>query len=70
MRTRADQLRSDIAFALMRLKIQGRKGVLTEAQRYEIADLVVKRLRQYGDPWRLGEPLPEPLLTPSWDWKD
>jgi hypothetical protein len=53
----------------MRLKIQGRKGALTETQRYEIADLVVKRLRQYGDPWRLGEPVPEPPLTPSWDWK-
>lgn len=58
LRTRADQLRLAIAFALIRLKIHGRKGVLTDADRSAIAEHVVTQLRQYGDPWRLDEELP------------
>lgn len=58
MRTKADQLRHSIAFALGRPKIQGRKGVLSEQDRYAIADEVVARLREHGDHWRLDEELP------------
>jgi hypothetical protein len=49
MRTKADQLRLAIAYALRDLKIQGRKGVLTEVDRYAIADAVIIRLTQSGD---------------------
>ena len=68
-RTRADQLRYALLFALGRVKVQGRKGVITQEQRDEIADQVIRQLGQHGDLWRLGEPVPEPPLTPSWDWK-
>jgi hypothetical protein len=31
---------------------------LSEEERYQIADDVVQRLQQHGDPWRLSEELP------------
>jgi len=34
--------------------------VLTEEERYRVANDVVDRLRQHGDPWRLSEDLPPP----------
>jgi hypothetical protein len=58
MRTKADQLRLAIAYALRDLKIQGRKGVLTEVDRYAIADAVIIRLTQSGDCWNLREEIP------------
>jgi hypothetical protein len=51
MRTKADQLR-------LALKIQGRKGVLSETDRYAIADAVITRLTEAGDRWNLGEEIP------------
>jgi hypothetical protein len=68
--TRAEHLRYSLLFVLGRLKIQGRKGVLTDTDRQQIADGVIRQLLQYGDPWRLEEPMPEPPLAPSRNWKD
>ena len=59
-RTRGELLRFAVAFALRKLKIHGRKGVMTEEQRYDAGDLVVAELQRYGDPWRLKEVLPDP----------
>lgn len=54
--TRADKLRSSVAYAFFKLKIPDRKGrLLTEAERYAVADQVVVLLRLYGDQWRLDE---------------
>jgi hypothetical protein len=58
LRTKADQLRLAIAYALRDLKIHGRKGVLSEADRYAIADAVITRLTQCGDRWNLQEEIP------------
>jgi hypothetical protein len=58
MRTKADQLRLAIAYALRDLKIQGRKGALTEADRYAIADAAITRLTECGDRWNLDEEIP------------
>jgi hypothetical protein len=54
-------LRFAIAFALMRARklVRGLPQGLTEDERYLVADDVVQRLQQQGDPWRLSEELPE-----------
>ena len=62
--TRGEMLRFAVAFALRTLKIHGRKGVMTEQQRYEAGDLVVAQLKRHGDPWRLDETMPENLPGP------
>ena len=64
---RGEMLRFAVAFALRRLKIHGRKGAMTEAQRYEAGDLVVRELKQYGDPWKLDEDIPERSSGPRWE---
>jgi hypothetical protein len=38
----------------------GLREELTEKERYRVADDVVHRLKQNGDPWRLSEDLPPP----------
>jgi hypothetical protein len=55
--TRGDLLRYAIAFALMRARkiVRGLKEGLTEDERYAVADQVVSRLKQHGDPWELSE---------------
>jgi len=60
MRTRGDMLRYAIAFALMRARklVRGLKQGLSEDERYLIADDVVHRLQQHGDPWELSRELP------------
>jgi hypothetical protein len=60
MRTRGDMLRFAIAFALTRARklVRGLRQGLSEDERFLIADDVVERLRQHGDPWRLSEELP------------
>jgi len=60
MRTRGDMLRFAIAFALRgaRKLVRGLRQTLSEEERYRVADDVVQRLRQHGDPWRLSEDLP------------
>ncbi len=58
MKTKADQLRLAIAYALIDLKIHCRKGALSEADRAAIADHVVANLRKHGDQWKLDEPIP------------
>ncbi len=62
MRTRGDLLRFMIAFALMRARklVRGLRQGLSEEERYLVADDVVQRLQQHGDPWRLSEDLPPP----------
>jgi hypothetical protein len=49
-----------IAFALRgaRKLVRGLRQELTEEERYRVADEVVHRLKQHGDPWRLSEELP------------
>ena len=64
---RGEMLRFAVAFALRKLKIHGRKGAMTEAQRYEAGDLVVRELKQYGDPWKLDDDVPEHSPGPRWE---
>jgi hypothetical protein len=60
MRTHADQLRFAIAFALLKASkvVRGLRRGLTEDERYAVADAVVWRLQDHGDPWQLSEELP------------
>jgi len=60
MRTRGDMLRFAVAFALMgaRKLVRGLRQGLSEEERYRVADDVVHRLQQHGDPWRLSDDLP------------
>ncbi len=63
MRPRAANLMSfAIAFALRgaRKLVRGLREDLTEEERYRVANDVVHRLKQHGDPWRLSEDLPPP----------
>jgi len=62
MRTRADLLRFAVAFALRgaRKLVRGLRQGLSEEERYRVADDVVHRLQQHGDPWRLADDLPPP----------
>ncbi len=62
MRTRGDLLRFMIAFALMRARklVRGLRQGLSEEERYHVANDVVQRLQQHGDPWCLSEDLPPP----------
>ena len=61
MRTRGDMLRFAIAFALTRARklVRGLRQGLSEDERYLVADDVVRRLQERGDPWRLSEEMPE-----------
>ncbi len=61
MKTRGDLLSFVIAFALRRASklVRGLRQGLSEDERYRVADDVVDRLQQHGDPWRLSEPLPD-----------
>ena len=61
-RTRGDMLSSAVAFALggARKLVRGLREELTEEERYRVADDIVVRLKQHGDPWRLSEELPPP----------
>ena len=63
MRTRGDLLRFAIAFALRgaRKLVRGLRQGLSEEERFRVADDVVLRLQEHGDPWRLSEDLP-PLI--------
>jgi hypothetical protein len=49
-----------IAFALggARKLVRGFRKELTEEERYRVANDVVDRLKQHGNPWRLSEDLP------------
>jgi hypothetical protein len=60
MPTRGDMLRFAIAFALMgaRKLVRGLRHGLAEKERYRVADDVVCRLKQHGDPWRPSDDLP------------
>jgi hypothetical protein len=62
MRTRGEMLSFAIAFALRgaRKLIRGLRQELTEEERYRVANDVVARLEQHGNPWRLSEDLPPP----------
>jgi hypothetical protein len=55
MRTRGDMLSFAIAFALRgaRKLVRGLRQELTEEELYRVANDVVDRLKQHGDPWRL-----------------
>jgi hypothetical protein len=48
-----------IAFALQgaRKLVHGLRQGLSEGERYLVAEDVVRRLHQHGDPWRLSEDL-------------
>ncbi len=54
-------LRFAIAFALRGASklVRGLQQGLSEDERYRVAEGVVDRLQQHGDPWRLSEPLPD-----------
>ena len=53
-------LRFAVAFALRgaRKLVRGLRQGLSEEERYRVADDVVARLQQHGDPWRLSDELP------------
>ena len=55
--TRGDVLRYAIAFALRRARkiVRGLQEVLTEDERYAVAEHVVSQLKEHGDPWQLSE---------------
>jgi hypothetical protein len=38
--------------------VRGLRQGLSEEERYRVADDVVHRLKQHGDPWRLSDDLP------------
>jgi hypothetical protein len=63
MLTRGDMLRFAIAFALRRARklVRGLRQALTEDERFEIADDVVRQLQQHGDPWALSQELPSSI---------
>ena len=62
MNTRAETLRTSIAYSFRKLRIGDKRGrLLTEAERYALADQVVTLLKPYGDLWRLNEPMPAPI---------
>jgi len=65
--TRGELLRDAICFALIKCKIHGRKGVLTDSDRQELAKTVIEYLRKHGDRWDLGAPVEVPI-RPTWDW--
>ena len=44
---------------LSREAVRGPRQGLSEEERHLVADDVVSRLKQYGDPWRLSEDLPD-----------
>ncbi len=56
--TRGDIVEYAIAYALIRARkiAPGLKDGLTEAERYAVADHVVRQLKERGDPWRLDNP--------------
>ncbi|MGA7790001.1 MAG: hypothetical protein WCA56_17770 [Xanthobacteraceae bacterium] len=60
MRTRGDMLRFAVAFALRgaRKLVRGLRQGLSEEERYRVADDVLERLQQHGDPWGLSKELP------------
>lgn len=60
MQDPGDILRYAIAYALIgaRKLVRGLKAGLTEDERYRVADDVVLRLKQYGDPWHLSDEAP------------
>ena len=58
MKTRGDQLVFALAYALRGMRPNSRAAALSEEDRYAIAELVVARLREHGDPWRLDDALP------------
>ena len=62
MPTRGEMLSFAIAFALTgaRKLVRGLRQELTEEERYRVANDVVQRLKQHGDPWRLSDELPPP----------
>jgi len=53
-------LRFAVAFALRGASklVRGLRQGLSEDERYRVADDVVYRLQQHGDPWRLSDELP------------
>jgi hypothetical protein len=53
-----DHLIYAIAYALIGVRIPNRRGGLSEAERYQIAETAVAKLVQNGDPLRLKEELP------------
>lgn len=65
MRTRGDLLRFAVAFALIKARkvVRGLREGLTEDERYAVADAVVWRLKEHGDPWKLSEELPAQSTT-------
>ena len=67
MTTRAERLRYAIAFALMRARklVRGLRQGLTEDERFAVADDVVQRLQDHGDPWHLNEDMPPASKGPS-----
>ncbi len=54
-------LRFAIAFALRRpgKLARGLRQGLSEEERFRVADDVVNRLQENGDPWQLSEDLPD-----------
>jgi hypothetical protein len=62
MRHCLDRAVPHLTFALRgaRKLVRGLRQELTEEERYRVANDIVLRLKQHGDPWRLSEDLPPP----------
>ncbi len=70
MRTRADQLRFAVAFALIKARkvVRGLRRGLTEQERFAVADAVVWHLKKHGDPWKLSDELPDHSVPAARQW--
>ncbi len=58
-------MRFAVAFALIKARkvVRGLREGLTGDERYSVADAVVWRLKEHGDPWKLSEELPTQSTT-------
>jgi hypothetical protein len=59
MRTRGEMLAHAISFALgSAVKVvRGLRHGLRSEERHAVAERAVEEMKQYGDPWRLNEPV-------------
>ena len=63
-------MRFAVAFALIKARkvVRGLREGLTEDERYAVADAVVWRLKEHGDPWKLSEDLPAQTAAVARPW--
>lgn len=63
--TKGDILRHCLAYALIKVRVARHKLRLSEAERYEVADHTLRRLRETGQWKELDDEAGEARLSPS-----